>query len=253
MKHILVVEDEAHLAIGIKYNLEAEGYDVSTIGDGASALKIVEEDPRGVDLVILDLMLPGMSGYAVCEALREKGNHLPILMLSARTLVEDRIRGYDVGADQYLQKPFDLEELISMVRNLLSRHARMPPFTAGKDLGPEYAFANGRVKVNFDTFEVSVAGKSLRLTSTEIKLLRYFIDNEGKVVSRSQLLEDVWGLSHTPTTRTVDNFIVNLRKYFELNPAAPRHFLSVRGAGYRFLANGAEGEAASEPSSDPEE
>jgi two-component system, OmpR family, alkaline phosphatase synthesis response regulator PhoP len=235
MKHILVVEDEAHLAIGIKYNLEAEGHDVSTVGDGPSALKIVQEDPRGVDLVILDLMLPGMSGYAVCEALREKGNHVPILILSARTLVEDRIRGYDVGADQYLQKPFDLEELLSMVRNLLSRRSRTPPLST-KDVGPDYEFDGGRVKVNFDTFEVIVAGQSLRLTSTEMKLLRYFVENEGKVVTRSELLEQVWGLTHTPTTRTVDNFIVNLRKYFEQNPAKPKHFLSVRGTGYRFVA-----------------
>lgn len=254
MKHILVVEDEAHLAIGIKYNLEAEGYDVSTVGDGPAAIKMVEEDPRGVDLVILDLMLPGMSGYAVCEALREKGNHVPILMLSARTLVEDRIRGYDVGADQYLQKPFDLEELLSMVRNLLSRRARSMPLPAGKDLGPEYEFDQGRVKVNFETFEVTVADKPLRLTSTEMKLVRYFVDNEGKVITRSELLEDVWGLSHTPTTRTVDNFIVNLRKYFELNPSRPRHFLSVRGTGYRFVAEReSNGDLASDEADGPGE
>jgi DNA-binding response OmpR family regulator len=236
MKHILVVEDEEHLAIGIKYNLEAEGYEVSTVGDGRAALAVIEEDPRHVDLLILDLMLPGMSGYAVCEALREKGSELPILMLSARTLVEDRVRGYDVGADQYLQKPFDLEELLSMVRNLLSRRARSAPLATEKSIGPEYEFSNGRVHVNFETFEVTVAEKPLRLTSTEIKLLRYFVDNEEKVVTRSQLLEHVWGMSHSPTTRTVDNFIVNLRKYFEEDPAKPKHFLSVRGAGYRFVA-----------------
>jgi DNA-binding response OmpR family regulator len=237
MKHILVVEDEEHLAIGIKYNLEAEGHDVSTVGDGPTALELIAKDTRGVDLLILDLMLPGMSGYAVCEKLRETGNEMPILMLSARTLVEDRVRGYDVGADQYLQKPFDLEELISMVRNLLSRRARSAPLVGEKDLGPEYQFGKGRVQVNFETFEVTVADKPLRLTSTEIKLLRYFVENEGKVVTRSQLLEDVWGMSHSPTTRTVDNFIVNLRKYFEEDPAKPRHFLSVRGAGYRFIAD----------------
>ncbi len=236
MKHILVVEDEAHLAIGIKYNLEAEGYDVSTVADGQAALKTFVDDPRGVDLVILDLMLPGMSGYAVCEALREKGSSVPILMLSARTLVEDRVRGYDVGADQYLQKPFDLEELLSMVRNLLSRRQRSMPLARTQELGPGYQFAGGRVIVNFETFEVSVDSKPLRLTSTEMKLLRYFVENEGKVVTRSELLEEVWGLSRIPTTRTVDNFIVNLRKYFERNPARPQHFLSVRGTGYRFLA-----------------
>ena len=244
MKHILVVEDEAHLAIGIKYNLEAEGHDVSTVADGQAALKTFADDPRGVDLVILDLMLPGMSGYAVCESLREQGNSVPILMLSARTLVEDRIRGYDVGADQYLQKPFDLEELLSMVRNLLSRRARSMPLPNTLNGGPEYEFAGGRVKINFETFEVTVEEKPLRLTSTEMKLVHYFVENEGKVVTRSELLEEVWGLSHTPTTRTVDNFIVNLRKYFELNPAKPRHFLSVRGTGYRFVADQSEGDEA---------
>jgi two-component system OmpR family response regulator len=236
MKHILVVEDEQHLAFGIKYNLEAEGYEVTTAGDGPAALRIIEENSRGTDLVILDLMLPGMSGYAVCEALREKGNDVPVLMLSARTLVEDRIRGYDVGADQYLQKPFELEELLSMTRNLLSRRAKSSPRPGAKSVGPLYEF--GRACVNFDTFNVTVAGEQLRLTHTEMKLLRYFAENEGSVVTRGELLEHVWGMSHMPTTRTVDNFIVNLRKYFELDPSDPKHFLSVRGAGYRFVASG---------------
>jgi two-component system OmpR family response regulator len=235
MKRILVVEDEEHLAIGIKYNLEAEGYDVDTVGDGRAALERFNSDPQGFDLVILDLMLPGMSGYAVCETLRQQGKHAPILMLSARTLVEDRVRGYDVGADQYLQKPFELDELLSMTRNLLARRTFAAREPGALPLGPTYNF--GRASVNFDTFEVSVADQSLRLTHTEIKLLRYFVENEGVVVTRAQLLENVWGMSHIPTTRTVDNFIVNLRKYFEIDPARPKHFLSVRGAGYRFVSH----------------
>src|SRR4029078_7733423 len=124
MKNILVVEDEQHLAFGIKYNLEAEGFEVTTAEDGPTALKVIEEDPQGVDLVILDLMLPGMSGYAVCESLREKGNDVPVLILSARTLTEDRIRDMNFGADKYLHKPFDLDELMAMVRNLLARRGR---------------------------------------------------------------------------------------------------------------------------------
>jgi two-component system alkaline phosphatase synthesis response regulator PhoP len=236
MKHILVVEDEQHLAFGIKYNLEAEGFEVTTAGDGPTALKLLADRPDGTDLVILDLMLPGMSGYAVCEALREKGNDVPVLMLSARTLVEDRVRGYDVGADQYLQKPFELEELLSMTRNLLARRSKAGPRPDGKDVGSVYEF--GRARIDFDTFAVTVAGEQLRLTHTEMKLLRYFAENEGSVVTRAELLEHVWGLSHMPTTRTVDNFIVNLRKYFEEDPAHPKHFLSVRGAGYRFVASG---------------
>jgi two-component system, OmpR family, alkaline phosphatase synthesis response regulator PhoP len=236
MKHILVVEDEQHLAFGIKYNLEAEGYEVTTVGDGPTALKLFDDNPQAIDLVILDLMLPGMSGYAVCDALREKGNNVPVLMLSARTLVEDRVRGYDVGADQYLQKPFELEELLSMTRNLLSRRALSNPGSEVKDVGPVYEF--GRAKINFETFSVTVDGAPLRLTHTEMKLLRYFAANEGAVVTRAELLEHVWGMSHMPTTRTVDNFIVNLRKYFEIDPAHPKHFLSVRGTGYRFVAAG---------------
>ena len=232
MKRVLVVEDEQHIAFGIKYNLEAEGYEAEVVGDGPAALDLLETDPQGFDLVILDLMLPGMSGYNICETLRRQGNDIPVLILSARTLVEDRIRGYDVGADQYLEKPFELEELLSMVRNLLVRRSKA---TAGeRAVGPTYEF--GRVEVNFDTYGVSVDGKPIRLTHTEMKLLRYFIENEGSVVTRAQLLEHVWGLNHSPTTRTVDNFIVNLRKYFEIDPAHPQHFLSVRGAGYRFVS-----------------
>jgi two-component system, OmpR family, alkaline phosphatase synthesis response regulator PhoP len=238
MKRILVVEDEEHIAFGIKFNLEAEGYDAQVVGDGPAALELVEQDPQGFELVILDLMLPGMSGYAVCEMLRRTGNEIPVLMLSARTLVEDRIRGYDVGANQYLQKPFELEELLSMVRNLLARRPKTPNGEGAADAGTVYEF--GRSQVNFDTYLVTVDGKHVRLTHTEMKLLRYFVEHEGLVVTRSQLLEHVWGMNHSPTTRTVDNFIVNLRKYFEIDPASPRHFLSVRGAGYRFVAAGQE-------------
>lgn len=236
MKHVLVVEDEQHLAIGIKFNLEAEGYRVSLASDGPTALRLIDQGAEPVDLVILDLMLPGMSGYTVCETLREAGNLVPVLMLSARTLAEDRKRGFDVGTDQYLQKPFDLDELLSRVRNLLARHAQTPWIGQNQRIADTYEFAGGRVKVNFNTFKVEVEGKPCRLTHMEMKLLRFFAENEGSVVSRSQLLDNVWGLSSSPTTRTVDNFVMRLRKYFELDPAEPRHFLSVRGAGYQFIA-----------------
>jgi two-component system OmpR family response regulator len=234
MKHILLVEDEQHLAFGIKYNLEAEGFDVTVVGDGTSALKLIEDDPAGVDLIILDLMLPSMSGYAVCEKLRASGLEMPVLILSARTLPEDRIRGFDVGADQYLQKPFDLDELLARVRNLLLRRGREPVPARRTAGGDQFAFGNAQI--NFDTFEVTVGETSLRLTQTEMKLLRYFIENEGSVVSRAELLEQVWGMTSSPTTRTVDNFILRLRKYFEVDPAQPKHFLSVRGTGYRFVS-----------------
>jgi DNA-binding response OmpR family regulator len=259
MKHVLVVEDENHLAIGIKYNLEAEGYIVTTVGDGPQALKFFGDNPAAIDLIVLDLMLPGMSGYAVCQAIRQQGSDVPILMLSARTLTEDRIRGFDVGTDVYLQKPFDLEELLSIVRNLIARRrngivlpsnnddtAKTAEQRAGENPGEIYRFDDGRVEVNFDTYQVNVAGKSVRLTAMEMKLLRYFIEHEGSVVTRGELLENVWGMSHSPTTRTVDNFIVNLRKYFEHDPSRPQHFLSIRGTGYRFVATA---ETESEPAS----
>ncbi|HJS06094.1 MAG TPA: response regulator transcription factor [Pirellulales bacterium] len=246
MQHILVVEDDPHIANGIQFNLEAEGYFVTVLGDGPAAVEFSKQHPRETDLIILDLMLPGMSGYAVCEKIREIDIDLPILMLSARTLTEDRVRGFNVGADVYLQKPFDLEELLSIVRNLLARRARPRPEEpriaprngAARNGDDVYRF--GQAEVNFDTYQVTVAGKNVRLTTLEMKLLRYFVEREGSVVTRGELLENVWELPHTITTRTVDNFIVNLRKYFETDPAHPRHFLSVRGAGYRFVAAGAE-------------
>lgn len=234
-KLILVVEDEKHLAIGIKYNLEQEGYTVVTVGDGRSALRYVADHPAEVGLVILDIMLPGMSGYAVCESLRESGEDMPVLILSARTLAEDRTRGFDVGADQYLTKPFDLDELLSRVKNLLAlyrrraNHNHKPPSSEG-----EYRFSNA--VVNFDTFEVSVGGNPVRLTRMQMKLLRYFVDNEGRVIPRAELLKNIWGMPGHLHTRAPDQFIRKLRLTFEPDPAHPRHFLTVRDAGYRFLA-----------------
>lgn len=240
-KHILVVEDEQHLAIGIKFNLEAEGYRVSVVGDGATALESIRQAPDDMHLVILDLMLPGMSGYAVCESLRDEGHTVPVLMLSARTLAEDRIRGYDVGADQYLHKPFELDELLAMVRNLLARRARTA-FAPAARAAEVYHF--GRATVNFDTYECTVGDDELRLTPMEVKLLKYFVDNEGRVINRAELLENVWRQPNIENTRTVDNFVMRLRKYFEQDPGRPVHFVSVRGAGYRFIAaSGAEPEA----------
>ena len=235
--HILVVEDEEHLATGIRYNLEAEDYRVTTVGDGPSALRVVEKDPGGVDLIILDLMLPGMSGYAVCEALRDAGHDTPVLILSARTLAEDRARGFDVGADQYMMKPFDLEEFLSRVKKLLRlRRGRAHGVPAPSAPSRSFEFADA--KIDFDSFEVTVSGEPVRMTQLEIKLLRYFVEHQGRVISRHELLENVWGMQGTMATRAPDQFIRRLRKTFEPDPARPRHFLTVRDAGSRFVPEG---------------
>ncbi len=240
MPHILVVEDEQHLAFGIKFNLEAEGYTVTTVGDGPDALERLATATPPVDLVVLDVMLPDMSGYAVCETIRGDHNDIPVVMLTARTLVEDRIRGFDAGADVYLQKPFDLDELLSVIRSLLSRRGRGAPAADTDGSPPRDVHRFGSAQVDFDTWEVTSRGVPVRLTTLEMKLLKYLVQHEGKVVSREELLTNVWGMSRPPATRTVDTFMLNLRKTFEEDPSRPVHFLSVRGTGYRFVSGPAE-------------
>jgi two-component system, OmpR family, alkaline phosphatase synthesis response regulator PhoP len=238
-QHILVVEDEEHLAMGIKYNLVAEGYYVSVIGDGRAAVKFLTESADHIDLVVLDLMLPGMSGYAVCESLRAIDREVPVLILSARTLAEDRTRGFDVGANQYMSKPFELDEFISRVRNLLAFSRRHEENRGNPPHVEQFEF--GSAKIDFTTFEVLVQGESIRMTQMELTLLRYFIENQGRVIPRRELLENVWGMPGNINTRAPDQFIRRLRKIFEPDPAQPRHFLTIRDAGYRFIP---EGEAA---------
>jgi len=234
-KHILVVEDERHLAMGIKFNLEGEGYRVTVVGSGPAALNLFQENETDVDLVILDIMMPGMSGYAVCETLRQQGSDVPILILSARTLSEDRTRGFDVGANQYLSKPFDLDELLSRVKNLLTHHSRRHQVVGERTSGlTTYEFA--AAKINFPQFELSVEGKPIQLTKREWELLEYFVENEGRLVPRQELLEKVWRMPGHIQTRAPDQFILRLRKVFEADPANPRHFLTIRDMGYRFVA-----------------
>lgn len=240
---ILIVEDERHIGIGLKYNCEAEGYDATLVGDGPAALTLLRDASPPFDLVILDLMLPGMSGYAVLETVRQTNTQIPVLILSARTLSEDRTRGFDLGADQYLMKPFELKELLSRVRNLLARRAVIQPQQTADDV---FEFQNHRI--NFSRHEALIHGEPKSLTPLEFDLLKCFIRNEGKVLTRAQLLDRVWGLDSLSTTRTVDNFILRLRKYFELDHARPRHFLSVRGVGYRFVKD-----PAPQPEDIPEE
>jgi DNA-binding response OmpR family regulator len=231
--HILIVEDEEHLATGIQFNLVAEGYRVTCVGDGSSALRVLEQHAGDVDLLVLDIMLPGMSGYAVCEAVRSKDARLPILILSARTLAEDRTRGFNVGANQYLTKPFDLDEFLSRVKNLLTFHGRGVPAATTRVATFEF----GANRVDFDRFEVKVRGEPVRMTQLEITLLQYFVEHEGRVIPRAELLREVWGMAATVNTRAPDQFIRRLRKIFEPEPARPRHFLTIRDAGYRFVAH----------------
>ena len=233
-QRILIVEDERHIGVPLKFNCEAEGYEATLVEDGPSAVQQFEATPEAFDLVILDLMLPSMSGYAVLERLRAAKVYVPVLILTARTLAEDKIRGYDVGADRYMTKPFELPELLAQVKSLLIRHAQLRGTAASKPAEDVYEF-NSAV-VNFATHEVQVRGEPRSLTPLEIKLVKYFADNDGVVLTRNQILDSVWGTDASPTTRTVDNFIARLRQHFETDPANPRHFLSVRGVGYRFVA-----------------
>ena len=230
MSHILLVEDEEHLATGIKFNLEAEGYEVTHAADGQSALQRVENVPP-VDLVILDLMLPGMSGYSVCETIRKSGCEMPILMLSARTLAEDRTRGFDVGADQYLTKPFELDELISRVHRLLS-------VGGGRLTKRSSSFRFANVTIDFEKLQVIVDEEVHQMTALEMKLLEYFVKNEGRVISRRELMENVWERTGRLATRAPDQFVRRLRKIIEPNPSEPIYLRTIRDAGYLFTSSG---------------
>ena len=238
---ILIVEDEEALALGLKFNFEQEGYDVLLAGDGPTALKIFQTAVPRVDLIILDLMLPGMSGYEICSAIRVVNKLVPIIVLSARTLVEDRMHAFDVGTDQYITKPFALPELLNRVKNLLERYRTLLtdtiPNGSGADQEKPANYEFGEVRVNFQAFEVYVSDKKYSLTTLEMQLLRYFIEHEGEVLSRHRILEEVWDQSADVTTRTIDNFVLRLRKILEPDPARPQHILSVRGTGYRFLGD----------------
>ncbi len=230
---ILIVEDEQAIAQGLVFNFEQEGYDVVHHGDGPSALAWFDAHPGDVDLVVLDLMLPGMSGYEICSALRDRDAYIPIMVLSARTLTEDKAHAFDLGVDQYVTKPFALPELLSRVRRLLDRYRRHR--NSQHDSSPDQVEI-GRARVNFRTFELRTNGEMHQLTTMELQLLKYFLANDGAVLSRTQILRNVWGQETEVLTRTIDNFVMRLRRYIEQDPSQPRHLLSVRGTGYRFLS-----------------
>ncbi len=242
MSAVLVVEDEQHLADGLRFNLEAEGYTVSTVGDGETALSLLVDQDKRYDALVLDVMLPGKNGFAVASELRAAQRFIPILMLTARGRPDDVLRGFEAGADDYLTKPFDLSVLLVRIKALLRRRewlqrdrpneAETQPVQATTRI-EEYSF-DGRV-IDFENLELRTADQTIRLTLMEMELLRYLITHKGKVVSRKSILEDVWGLNEDTDTRAIDNFIVRLRKYIEDDPSQPTRLLTVRGVGYRFV------------------
>ena len=230
MTRILIVEDEAHLAEGLRFNLEAEGYTVDIAEDGPAGEGALNEASEPYGLVILDVMLPGMSGFELAQRIRAAGNFVPILILTAKDAAQDLIRGIEDGADDYLTKPFHLDELLARVRGLLRRRR-----WDGVETQPDSmrSFKIGAATVHFDRFDLETPNGVVELTVREMGLLRALVDREGETVSRGDLLQDVWGLRADTKTRVVDSFIVRLRRYVEPNPAHPRHIVSVRGHGYR--------------------
>src|ERR1051325_1602569 len=239
MSRILVADDEPHLADGLRFNLEAEGHDVTVTYDGEHALTLLVRDQIAVDVVILDVMLPGKDGFETAAELRAAGQYVPILMLTARGRADDVLRGFEAGADDYLAKPFELAILLARVNGLLRRrrwNERDTP-AAGAPPADSYAFA-GRV-LDFAAMEVRAHGQICRLTQMESELLRYLVQHPGQAVSRGAILENVWDLHGSTDTRAIDNFIVRLRRYIEDKPATPRFLQTVRGVGYRFDPEGA--------------
>ena len=232
-QRLLIVEDEDHLAAGLKLNLELEGYNVDVASNAKEAGQRLL-DPNGYDAIVLDVMLPDINGFELCRKFREAGNFIPVIMLTARSSPEDRVLGLEAGADDYMVKPFELDELLARVRSVLRRQ-RWEQNTGHQVKAATLSFGNA--EINFDTHEVTVSGESVQLTQLELDLLRYFAENAGRVLSRTELLERVWKLRNYGNTRTVDNFISRLRRRFEENPSSPSHFLSVRGAGYKFVAS----------------
>ena len=226
MTRVLVVEDEQHLADGLKFNLELEGYEVEVAESGEAALA----KPNQFDVVVLDVMLPGVDGFHVVSEWRSQGRFVPVLMLTARGRAEDVLRGFESGADDYLPKPFELAILMARLRGLIRRSNWQKP--APQDV---YHFAGKTI--NFADLELKVGERSLPLTLMEANLLRYLIQHAGQAVSRKAMLEEVWGVRDDTDTRAIDNFIVRLRKYIEVEPSAPKHLVTVRGIGYRFLPN----------------
>ncbi len=226
---ILVVEDEKSIALGLEYNLTEEGYNVTIAYDADEAMKLF--DQNDYDLIILDIMLSDYDdGFDIASKIRDRSFQIPILMLTARNTAEDVVKGLEIGADDYIMKPFHLKELLLRIKRILRRKKWYRQVTSEQSV---YRFGNN--EINFDDLMCKAGDRQFRLTKREALVLKYLIDHQGKIVSRNELLEKVWGLSSLIETRTVDNFIVRLRKYFEPNPSHPIFIKSVRSAGYMFV------------------
>jgi DNA-binding response OmpR family regulator len=256
MSRVLVVEDEAHLAKGLRFNLEAEGHSVEVSGDGESALERLVAKNEEFDVVVLDVMLPGKDGFAVVSTLRKVHNYVPVLILTARGRPEDVLQGFAAGADDYLPKPFQLPIFLARLQGLLRRSQWLVAdkstakgragngketsansgAAAASSASDSEVFSFDGKTIDFGTLELRVNDTTIQLTLMEAKLLRHLIRSKGRTVSRKSILEDVWGLHEDTDTRAIDNFIVRLRRYIEKDPSKPKHLLTVRGVGYRFLA-----------------
>ena len=250
---LLIVEDEPAMAGILQFNFEQEGYEVALARDGFKAMELFEsthptpengEPSPPFDAIVLDLMLPGMSGYEICRRIRKLDPQVPVLVLSARTLVEDRMMAFDVGTDQYITKPFELAELLNRVRNVIERHRTIlareaksaPPVSEAAEKSSQptcYVFS--RFTLDLKRYELKVGEVTYTLTPLELELLRYFIGHEGQVLSRAEIMENVWDEPSDITTRSIDNIVLRLRRHIEPDPQNPQYILTVRGAGYRFV------------------
>ena len=241
MSAVLVVEDESHLAEGLRFNLEAEGFKVDTVSNGETAISLLLKEECPYDVVVLDVMLPGKDGFAVASELRASGQFVPVLILTALGRPEEVLRGFESGADDYLPKPFNLAVFMARLNALLrrrewfERRATDSRAKNGLTQDNEEVFTFDGKTIDLSSLELRTPQQTVRLTLMEAELLRYLIKQQGKVISRKAILEDVWGLREDTDTRAIDNFIVRLRRYIEDEPSRPRHLLTVRGVGYRFV------------------
>ena len=225
MKRILIIEDDPAILVGLEDSLREEHYEVLTANDGELGYQMGQKE--NIDLIILDLMLPKKNGIEICKDLRNIGVSIPILMLTSKKDEMDKVLGLEIGADDYVTKPFGIRELLARIKALLRRKTEI-----NKDIE---TFSFGDVFLDFIKHEANKNGKSIELSATEYNILRYFINSEGAVISRHQLLDDVWGYENYPTTRTIDNFILSIRKKIEDDPSNPKHLITVHKAGYKFI------------------